>query len=106
MGSGDGFGGGLGASSTAEFLEVAVASGDLVPGRWGWKARQQELVRAHLDVPQAGLLGQTLAQVILTALTQTGNLNTTSPRKRFVQKFTSRFRGDARSWPGDTGRRV
>jgi hypothetical protein len=58
-------------SSTAEFLEVAVASGDLVPGRRGWKARQQELVRAHLNVPQAGLLGQTLAQVILTERTQT-----------------------------------
>ena len=53
-------------SSTAEFLEVAVASGDLVPGRRGWKSRQQELARAHLNVPQAGLLGQTLAQVILT----------------------------------------
>jgi hypothetical protein len=53
-------------SSTAEFLEVALASGDLVPGRRGWKSRQQELVRAYLNVPQAGLLGQTLAQVILT----------------------------------------
>jgi hypothetical protein len=53
-------------SSTAEFLEVAVAGGDLVPGRRGWKARQQEFVRAHLNVAQAGLLGQTLAQVILT----------------------------------------
>jgi len=27
-------------SSTAEFLEVAVAGGDLVPGRRGWKTRQ------------------------------------------------------------------
>ena len=58
-------------SSTAEFLEVAVAGGDLVPGRRGWKARQQELVRAHLNVPQAGLLGQTLAQVILTERAET-----------------------------------
>jgi hypothetical protein len=49
-------------SSTAEFLEVTVSSGDLVPGRRGWKAGQQEFVRAHLNVSQAGLLGQTLAQ--------------------------------------------
>jgi hypothetical protein len=35
-------------SSTAEFLEVAVVAGDLVPGRRGWKTRQQEFVRAHL----------------------------------------------------------
>jgi hypothetical protein len=46
-------------SSTADFLEVAVASGDLVPGKRGWKTRQRELVRAHLDTPQAELLGQT-----------------------------------------------
>jgi hypothetical protein len=53
-------------SSAADFLEVAVASGDLVPGWPGWRARQKELVRAHLNVSQAGLPGQTLAQVILT----------------------------------------
>ncbi|MDQ2811112.1 MAG: hypothetical protein M3Z75_04335 [Actinomycetota bacterium] len=58
-------------SSTADFLEVAVASGDLVPGRPGWKTRQKELVRAHLNVPQVGLLGQTLAQVILTERAET-----------------------------------
>jgi hypothetical protein len=58
-------------SSTADFLEVAVTSGDLVPGRRGWKARQQELVRAHLDTPQPDLLGQTLAQVILTERAET-----------------------------------
>jgi len=51
-------------SSTADFLEVAVTSGDLVPGRRGWKARQQELVRAHLDTPQPDLLGQTLALLL------------------------------------------
>jgi hypothetical protein len=58
-------------SSTADFLEVAVTSGDLVPGRRGWKGRQQELVRAHLDTPQPDLLGQTLAQMILTERTET-----------------------------------
>ncbi len=53
-------------SSTADFLELAVAGGDLVPGARGWKSRQQELVRAHLDEPRPELAGQTLAQAILT----------------------------------------
>jgi len=53
-------------SSTAEFLELAVAGGDLVPGARGWKRRQQELARGHLNEPRPELAGQTFAQVILT----------------------------------------
>jgi hypothetical protein len=45
-------------SSTAELLEVAVASGDLVPGRRGWKARQQELVRSHSISRRLGCSGR------------------------------------------------
>ena len=47
-------------------LELAVASGDLVPGARGWKSRQQELVRAHLEAPREELLGQSLAAVIIS----------------------------------------
>ena len=76
-------------SSTAEFLEVAVSSGDLVPGRRGWKTRQQELIRAHLNVPQAGLLGQTLAQVILTERAETWiNARCSETRRRFGWDFS------------------
>jgi hypothetical protein len=79
-------------SSTAEFLEVAVASGDLVPGRRGWRARQQELVRAHLDVAQAGLLGQTLAQVILTERVQTWvNARRSETRRRLLAAIANRL---------------
>jgi len=53
-------------STTAELLELAVASGDLVPGARGWKGRQQQLVRTHLNEPRSELAGQTFAQVILT----------------------------------------
>ena len=53
-------------TSATELLELAVASGDLVPGTRGWKARQQELVRAHLDAPREELLGQSLAAVIIS----------------------------------------
>jgi hypothetical protein len=79
-------------SSTAEFLEVAVASGDLVPGRRGWKVRQQELVRAHLNVPQAELLGQTLAQVILTERAETWvNARRSETRRRILAAIVNRL---------------
>ncbi len=95
-------------SSTAEFLELAVAGADLMPGTRGWKIRQQELARKHLNEPRLDLAGQSFAQVILTermeawlethrsetrrsilagvALTQTGNLN-----QQFVQGAAERF---------------
>jgi hypothetical protein len=79
-------------SSTAEFLEVAVSSGDLVPGQRGWKGRQQELVRAHLDVPQAGLLGQTLAQVILTERAETWvNARRSETRRAILAAIANRL---------------
>ncbi|MGH3199361.1 MAG: hypothetical protein ACRDOH_11840 [Streptosporangiaceae bacterium] len=79
-------------SSTAEFLELAVASGDLVPGRRGWKTRRQELVRAHLNVPQAELLGQPLAQVILTERAETWvNLRRSETRRRIVAAIANRL---------------
>jgi hypothetical protein len=79
-------------SSVAEFLEIAVASGDLVPGRRGWKARQQELVRAHLDVQQAELLGQTLAQVILTERAETWlNARRSETRRRILAAIANRL---------------
>jgi hypothetical protein len=79
-------------SSTADFLEVAVAGGDLVPGRRGWKARQQELTRAHLDTPQPDLLGQTLAQVILTERAETWvNLRRSETRRRILAPIANRL---------------
>jgi hypothetical protein len=53
-------------TSATELLELAIASGYLTPGTRGWKARQQELVRAHLDAPREELLGQPLAAVIIS----------------------------------------
>jgi len=46
-------------SSTAELLELAIASGELVPGARGWKRRQADLVRAHLTTPRIELGGRT-----------------------------------------------
>ena len=53
-------------TSVAEFLELAVSSGDLVPGTRGWKTRQQALVRTHVVAPEEALGGQTLLQAIQT----------------------------------------
>jgi hypothetical protein len=53
-------------TSATELLELAIASGDLTPGTRGWKGRQQELVRAHLNAPREELLGQPLAAVIIS----------------------------------------
>jgi hypothetical protein len=71
-------------SSAAEILELAVASGDLAPGRRGWKARQRELVRAHLDAPRVELLGQPLAAMIVSERTETWVGWRRSPTRRRI----------------------
>jgi hypothetical protein len=79
-------------SSTAHFLEIAVASGDLVPGRSGWKIRQRELVRAHLNDPQPGRHGQPLAQLILTERADTWvNARRSETRRRILAGIASRL---------------
>ncbi len=52
-------------SSCADALERAVAAGDLVPGRHGWRRRQQEVLRVHLTSPRLDQDGPTLAEVIV-----------------------------------------
>jgi hypothetical protein len=79
-------------SSAAEFLEIAVASGELVPGGRGWKAHQQELVRVHLNTPQGALLGQVLAQVILTERAETWvNLRRSETRRQLLAAVANRL---------------
>jgi hypothetical protein len=79
-------------SSTAHFLEIAVASGDLVPGRSGWKIRQRELVRAHLNDPQPGLHGQPLTQLIRTERADTWvNARRSETRRRILAGIASRL---------------
>jgi hypothetical protein len=79
-------------SSVADFFEVAVASGGLIPGTRGWKMSQQELVRAHLNVPQASLLGQTYAQAILTERTETWiNLHRSETRRTILAAMANQL---------------
>jgi hypothetical protein len=79
-------------SSTAEFLELAVAGGDLVPGARGWKTRQQELVRRHLNTPRAELMGQTFVQLVLTERAETWvNLRRSSTRRKILAAIANRL---------------
>jgi hypothetical protein len=52
-------------SSVAELLELAIASGDLVPGARGWRQRQTELVRAHLTTARIELGGRTWLDAVV-----------------------------------------
>jgi hypothetical protein len=90
-------------SSAADFLEVAVASGDLIPGARSWKKSQQELVRAHLHVPQASLLGQTYAQAILTERAETWvNLRRSETRRAILATMANRVLHSAQFPAGAT----
>jgi hypothetical protein len=71
-------------TSATELLELAIASGDLSPGTRGWKARQQELVRAHLNAPREELLGQSLAAVIVSERTEAWVSRWRSPTRQHV----------------------
>jgi len=71
-------------SSTAELLELAVASGELVPGARGWKQRQQELVRAHLTTPRLELGGRSWLDGILAERLETWLEGRRSPTRRQI----------------------
>ena len=79
-------------SSTADFLEFAVASGDLVPGARGWKTQQQQLVRSHITMPRIDLVGQTLAQVIVTERIEMWlNTRRSERRRRLLAPMANRL---------------
>jgi hypothetical protein len=71
-------------SSTAELLELAVASGELVPGARGWKQRQEELVRAHLTTARIELGGRSWLDGIRAERLETWLEGRRSPTRRQV----------------------
>jgi len=83
-------------SSTAELLELAIAAGDLVPGARGWKARQRELVRAHLGAPRIELDGRTFLEVVQAERLQ-GWLDRrrSAARRRIIDRVADRLRAPA-----------
>lgn len=80
-------------SSTAELLELAIASGDLVPGSRGWKARQQELVRVHVSTPRIELAGRTFLELVRAERLQAWLERRRSPaRRRIIEPIAERLR--------------
>lgn len=53
-------------AAVQDYLELALVTGDLVPGARGWKRRQAKLVRTYLNTPNPKLGGQTPLDVTLT----------------------------------------
>lgn len=88
-------------SSAAGMLELAVASGGLVPGSRGWKQRQQELTRAHLTVARIGLAGRTLLDAIRDERLQTWLEGRRSPtRRRILEPLAEAARAPAEAADG------
>jgi len=83
-------------SSTAEMLELAVTSGELVPGSRGWKQRQQELVRAHVTLTRIDLAGRTLLETIRDERLETWLEGRRSPaRRRILEALLEAVRAPA-----------
>jgi hypothetical protein len=91
-------------SSCADALERAVAAGDLVPGRRGWRRNQQELVRAHLASPRLDLDGRTLAEVITAERIETWLDGPRSEsRRRILAPVVDRIRRRSEMCPAVLG---
>ena len=69
-------------SAVQEYLELAVAAGELVPGTRGWKSKQAKLVRNFINSPSFQLGGQTPLSVTLTERIQTWISIEPSPTRR------------------------
>lgn len=68
--------------SVAHALELAIASGTLRPGKRGWRERQRELTRTHLDIPREELLGQPFSSAIVSERAETWVSHWRSPTRQ------------------------
>ena len=69
-------------SATADFLELAIAAGELEPGRRGWKTRQSALTRAHLTAARIELSGRSFLDAIGAERIETWLDTRRSPARR------------------------
>lgn len=85
-----------------DFLELAVASGELVPGARDWKRRQRKLVRTYLKAPNFQLGGQTPLDVMNTERIQNWiRIEPSETRKRLLSGLANRLLHPA-ELPADT----
>lgn len=90
--------------SAVEALELAVTTGQLVPGTRGCKERQRDMVRAHLTRPIEDLDGQTLMNAILTERLQLWlDLGLNETRRKLLAAIANRLLHPAELPPGSAG---
>lgn len=79
-------------SGVQDFLELAVATGELVPGTRGWRSRQAGLVRSYLTTPNFRLGGQRPLDVVLTERIQIWiNVEQSEIRRRLLSGLANRL---------------
>lgn len=75
-----------------DFLELAVASGELEPGARDWKRKQRKLVRTYLNTPNFQLGGQLPLDVMNTERIQNWiKVEPSETRQRLVSKLANRL---------------
>lgn len=79
-------------SGVQDFLELAVATAELIPGSRGWRSRQAGLVRSYLTAPNFRLGGQTPLDVVLTERIQIWiNVERSELRRRLLSGLANRL---------------
>ena len=90
-------------SGVQDFLELAVASGELEPGTKDWKRKQRKLVRTYLNTPNFQLGGQTPLDVMNTERIQNWiKVEPSETRQRLVSKLANRLLHPIELPPGTT----
>ncbi len=86
-----------------DFLELAVASGELVPGNKDWKRKQRRLVRTYLTTANFQLAGQTPLDVMNTERIQNWiKVEPSETRIRLLSGLANRLLYPAELPPGTT----
>lgn len=79
-------------SGVQDYLELAVASGELEPGSKDWKRKQRKLVRTYLNAPNFQLGGQTPLDVMNTERIQNWlKIEPSETRQRLLSKLANRL---------------
>ncbi len=79
-------------SGVQDFLELAVASGELEPGTKDWKRKQRKLVRTYLNNPNFISAGRSPLDVMNTERIQNWiNIEPSETRQRLVSKLANRL---------------
>jgi hypothetical protein len=79
--------------STAAALELAVAGGELRPGRRGWRAAQQAIARRHLTAARPEPDGRTWVEVVVGERVGEWARSRGQARRALVEPLSARLQG-------------